>query len=100
MRTPAGLPDYPGEGPLPDPTPAFATPRAFRALGDSLTLTLNDPATVADMAASLETYLSEHQTLRGLLPVTKFSTESKVLSSSAILRPGVTYAVLPPVSGG
>ena len=73
---------------------------AFRALGESLSLTLPDTSTVADMSAQLEAQISDYSALLDLLPVTRFSNETEVLSADAPLKPGITYAVLPPVSGG
>ena len=73
---------------------------AFRALGEQISLSLPEKATVADMSAQLETRIAEYPTLLGLLPVTKFSTETEILTATSPLQIGETYAVLPPVSGG
>lgn len=76
---------------------------AYRPFGDSLTLTLPEPATVADIREPLKAVLKacdSHAYKQGLVDSSRFATETEVLAEDAILKHGMLLAVIPPVSGG
>ena len=73
---------------------------AFRALGETVELTVPGAATVSDLSAQIAARISDHPVLIDLLPVSKFATDTEILPAAAALTPGGAYAILPPVSGG
>lgn len=73
---------------------------AFRALGESLDISLPAAATTADLSAQIAQRITDHPALIDLLPVSKFATDIEILATTTPLTPGEAYAILPPVSGG
>ncbi len=70
---------------------------AFRKFGDgvALNLPLNAPCSLT----ALKVLLAEHLD-RELLAESAFGTASAILGEDAMICPGQTIAVLPPVCGG
>lgn len=75
----------------------------FRALGDDVSLTMPSGSHVADIRPAMETYINKNEgdvRLVKTLPVSRFSTEKKVLSDTDPLSKDLTLYILPPVAGG
>lgn len=76
---------------------------AFREFGESLTLSVPQNALVADARKALANKLKKidaNPSKIGLISISRFATETRILSEKDMLQDGAVITIIAPVSGG